>query len=191
MRTRIWEKKSIGNTDDIGIAIDEDRHIDGQMSWDLLWDLPYVIMVTKKSLCLPSVAGELGDSEYNSWSSNYIDWKGQVVGWQGNPKPESKDPSPNQEHQHLGRKRWMFWLRKSKEMHLTGPRFIVVINKIPFLLIWPSILSISKSSFMTTLMNLITLSDLSVLGYYCFRRRKLGNNLFAGKPRSQLALLIW
>ena len=55
-----------------------------------------MIMVTKKPLCLPSAAGELGDCEYKSWSSN--PWKGKVVRYQRNPKPESKGPSPNQEH---------------------------------------------------------------------------------------------
>lgn len=194
-----WEhksgKESIGNTGDIGMAIGEDRHTDGQMSWDLLWDLPHVIMVTKKPLCLPSAAGELGDCEYNSWSSNHIQTgKGRLWGIRGIPSlspkvhPQTKSITPNQEHQHLGRRRQMFWLRKSKEMHLTGPCFKVVINKIPFLLVWASIFSISKSSFMTILINLITLSDCQFLVIIA-SERKLGNNLFAGKPRSQLALL--
>lgn len=48
-------------------------------------------MVTKKSLCLSSVAGELGDSEYNSWSTNHIKTgKGRLWGGRGIPSLSPK-----------------------------------------------------------------------------------------------------
>lgn len=48
-------------------------------------------MVTKKSLCLSSVAGELGDSEYSSWSTNHIKTgNGRLWGGRGIPSLSPK-----------------------------------------------------------------------------------------------------
>lgn len=189
MRTQIWEK-SIGNTDDIGITIDEDRHIDGQMQWDLLWDLPHVIMVTKKPLCLPSAARELRDSECNSWSSNHIKTgKGRLWGDRGIPSLSPKVYPQTKSISIWGEEGRCSGSGRARRCTLWGLASKWVINKIPFLLVWASILSISKILFYDYSDESNNFKWLSVLGYYCFRKRKLGNNLFAGKPCSQLALL--